>query len=1410
MKPVALFAVLFAFLFSGRAQTIYSDYQDGVIIFQLKTDKSVEIYPSVDGYVDFAEHPLLARMDGKYDIVSVKQLYPGHDYDLLERTYQIDFANPSRVEEMIKDFSSYREIEYAEKKELHHSFLTPNDTYYTNSFSNGQWGLYQINAGQAWDISTGDANTVVAVTDNAININHPDLVNKMVGGWDAVDSDTDPSPCGSNDGFHGSHVSGIVGAESNNNLGVASIGYDVSIMPVKIGNCNGSLTAGYEGIIWAADNGADVINMSWGGGGQSTYGQNVCDYAWNQGSILVAAAGNDGVNSVFYPAGYNNVVSVASTTSGDAKSSFSNYGTWIDISAPGSSILSCNEGTTYQVTQGTSMASPMVAGLLGLMKSHAVGASNSDLINCLYSSADNIDAANSSYVGFLGAGRINAYQAMVCANSFAFQLDAGISVINSPEGNQCSDTYAPEVVLRNFGSNTLNSAVITYQVSGSAPQIYNWSGTLTTGQTEVITLPSVTSAAGSYTITATTSSPNGGTDQNPSNDGETNNFTIIPNGDQVTLNILTDCYGSEITWEIIDDNSNTVASGGPYADVTGGQLEVETICLAPGCYTFNINDSYGDGMYGSQWTCTVDGDYSMQDGSGATLFTMTAANGDFGNGTFHNFCLTSPISDDAGITSIVDPNGIACSGNVSPEVILHNYGNQPLTSCVINYQLQGGSLQTYNWSGSLGSNQATNVILPTVGASSGSQLMTAYTTLPNGVVDGNNLNDTSEVNFTAYISGLTLPFTEDFESGFTSQNWMINNTDAGITWEIATVGGTTPGTQAAKMDFFNYGQQGERDELVTPMLDFTGQTTVDLYFEYAYRRFDQNSTDSLIVSISTDCGMTYERLVALGEDGTGSFATAYTNTSAFTPATGDWCMGTVGADCQTISLDAYAGQNSVFIKFEGYNAGTNGNNLFVDNINIMGDLVANCPVINVSTSDALCNGSADGSVSISATNGVTPLTYSMDNVNYGSISTFTGLADGNYMAYVKGADGCVDSVGFTISEPASLSLTTSVQDATCGVSDGSVTITVGGGTSPFQYSADGGSTFGSNSTISSLADGTYSIVVEDNNGCTSSTSAVINSSGASFTLSTSGDQSVCDGNSASLSASGVPAGGTYTWDQGLGTGASQTVSPSSTTTYTVTGEDAAGCSQTTTVTVTVNTTPTVTLTATSTEICEGETITLLASGAQTYTWSTGGSGSTLTVSPTSSTTYSVIGQNGSCASQSISESIVVNPLPTVVAAASTTNALVGEIISFTSSGSNATNYDWDFGDGGSSSLSDDDYSYNVQGTYTVELTGELNGCTSSAEVTVVIEDASSVEENDLMLTVYPNPSNGLINLNLINGSSEAVLEFYDLAGKQVIAPIQINGVNTIQIDASHLSEGVYLMQLRDGTNHLTKRVTIMR
>ena len=990
-----LFLSFLLFSIVGFSQTVHYWYQDGLVVFQLKTTTSFNI-PSKEKQVDFKSIDFLASLQEKYGIFSVTQLHPTDPDLLLRRTYQIEFSEMDRVEELIADLSKNQVIEYAEKKELHRHFLTPNDlganatnTAGTSPTTN-QWHLWKINAQQAWDLSTGSSNIVVAVTDDAILTTHVELTNKVLPGYDAPTGGTSTLPCGSNNGNHGTHVSGTVGAQTNNGTGVASIGYNVSVLPVKIGNCQGSLTHGYEGINWAANNGADVINMSWGGGGSSTYGQNICNAAFNAGAILVAAAGNDGTNQQFYPAAFNNVISVASTTPTDAKSSFSQYGTWIDIAAPGSNIRSTYASSLYSSISGTSMASPNVAGLVGLMKSYVPTASNQDIINCLLSSATNINSVNGSYIGQLGAGRINAFAALQCLGAFNLQTDAGITQINAPGSTVCGSTFTPQVTLRNFGTNALTSVTINYQWNGT-PQTFAWTGNLASAQSVVVSLPAQTAVSGNYTFTASTSNPNGTTDQNMTNNQSTLAFIVDPNGQTVNLSIITDCYGEEITWNIKNSANVTVASGGPYTNVAGGQTIPQTFCLPTGCYTFTINDSYGDGLNGAQWAaCGLNGNYFMTNATGTNLFQMTAANGNFGFSTTHNFCITAPTNlDDAAITSILSPSGTVCESTVTPQVEITNFGINPLTQATISYNT-GGAPQTFSWTGNLTTGQSATVSLPAIAVSGGNVIVSASTSLPNGQADDNSNNDQSQVTITAYTSGLSLPFTETFEnSPFTNGTWTISNPDNEYTWEIATIAGTTPGNKAAKMNFYQYAQSARRDGMISPRLNLNGYSSATMTFEHAYRRFDQTTSDSLIIYVSTNCGATFTRIFARGESGQGTFATATTTNQAFTPANAnEWCMGTVGSDCYSIDLSAFVNQQ-VLIKFEGFNSGTVGNNLFIDNINITGVLDQNAPTPSFTANNTtVCTGATvtfddQSTANITAWNwsfpGGTPATSTVEN-----------------------------------------------------------------------------------------------------------------------------------------------------------------------------------------------------------------------------------------------------------------------------------------------------------------------------------------------------------------------------------------------------------------------------------------------
>jgi subtilisin family serine protease/PKD repeat protein len=1069
----------------SQAQTVHEWYQDGIVIFQMKTDVQFTI-PVRDKTVDIERVGFISKLKDTYGIYEMIQMHPNDPDELLRHTYQIKFNDWAKVEALIKDIGRDSRIAYAEKKELHRNFLTPNDLGANTTTGTGMWHLYTMNAQQAWDLSTGDPNIVVAVTDNAILTTHQDLQNKLVQGYDAPTGSNDPNPCGSNDGNHGTHVSGTVGAETDNNIGVSSIGYNVSIMPIKIGNCTGALTHGYEGINYAGNNGADVVNMSWGGGGFSNYGQNVCNAAFNQGTILVAAAGNNNASQQFYPAAYNNVVAVASTTTNDSKSSFSQFGTWISVAAPGSAIRStyATSNTGYSRIQGTSMASPNVAGLLGLMKSYSPSASNQDLINCLLSTADNIDASNSNYLGQLGSGRINAFAALQCIGLFNLALDVGITEIIEPGPTVCGGSFTPQVRLRNFGTDPLTSVEINYDWNGT-PGLLNWTGNLSQGQSAIVSLPGQTASTGNYTFTASTSNPNSGTDLSTGNDAFSQSFVVDLNGQTVDLSLVLDCYGSEISWTIDDDLGNPVFSGGGYADNASGETVNASFCLPAGCYTFNITDTYGDGMYGSQWqTCSVNGDYTITDGGGNVLVQMSAPDADFGFGTSDPFCIIPPtILNDGGIADIITPNGINCSSTITPEVAIRNYGNNDLTSADINYQTSGG-LQTFAWTGNLATGQIENVTLPAIPTAGGIVNLTAYTSNPNGTSDDDPSNDQDVAQVNVFITPATLPFIEDFETNvFTSGEWTIENPDNDITWDLVTVGGITPGSTAAKIDFFSYSTAAQRDAMISPLISLVGYTSAEMDFDHAYRRFNQNAADSLLIYISADCGQTWDPVFAGAEDGTGSFATQTTNTTAFTPAVAaDWCFsGTVGASCFTIDLTPYV-QQEILVKFESYNAGTIGNNLFIDNINIDG-VPNNLPPVPdyALSSSTVCEGGTISFTDVS-TAGITNRNWSFP----GGVPTTSTLANpvityptaGNYdvtltVTNMNGTETLTTTNAINVITPPTTPVITQTGNNLSVVLQP-------GETANWTYN---GSNAGVGATITMTGSGSYSVVVTNGPNC---------------------------------------------------------------------------------------------------------------------------------------------------------------------------------------------------------------------------------------------------------------------------------------------------------------------------------------
>ena len=479
---IAIFLILGTSFGDVFAQSISPNYLDGKIWFKVKDNFPVETMYNRKAKIDFQNLDLKSfsytkHILNKYNLTRLARPYHMvKNEKKLSNVFLLEFADFNHVEEIIQDLIKNKAIEYAEKIPLARHCLVPNDPSYNSST---QWGLFKINAENAWNITTGSASVVVAVVDDAVQLTHPDLnaniwvnTGEIAGngidddgngyiddrnGYDVADNDNDPNPP-STAFAHGTHVAGIVGARGNNSTGIASIGYGIKVMAVKSTTTPTLVTNGYDGIVYAVNSGADIINMSWGGSSSSTTAASIITWAWNSGVVLIAAAGNNNVSTMFYPAGYAEVIAVASTSTVDDKSSFSNYGSWIDVSAPGSSIYSTVPMSTYAYMSGTSMASPMVSGLAGLVKSVNPGMTPTDIRNCLTTTADNIDAANPSYIGQLGGGRINAFAAVNCA----------ASTLSLPPQ---ADFYADYTTI------PAGASVIFTDISYYSPTSWNWTFT---------------------------------------------------------------------------------------------------------------------------------------------------------------------------------------------------------------------------------------------------------------------------------------------------------------------------------------------------------------------------------------------------------------------------------------------------------------------------------------------------------------------------------------------------------------------------------------------------------------------------------------------------------------------------------------------------------------------------------------------------------------------------------------------------------------------------------------------------------------------------------------------------------------------------------------------------------------------
>ena len=324
-------------------------------------------------------------------------------------------VEPGRELETIDSLNRDPNVLYAEPNYRAFAFDTvPNDEHYGN-----QWGLPKIEAPAAWDISTGSSDVVIAVVDTGIDLDHLDLScsGKLTAGWDFVNNDATPD----DDHGHGSHVAGIAAACTNNSRGVAGVAWGARLMPVKVLDYSGNGT--YEGVAagvtYAVNQGADIINLSLGGFDDSTTLATAIQYADAHGVLVAAAAGNcaqDGyqcnylINPIMYPAAYSTTIAVAATDFSDNRASFSEHHPYVDVAAPGVGIYSTWRNGGYTWLDGTSMATPHVAGLAALLWSLDPSLTHDEVRDIIQSTADDLGASGKD--DYFGYGRINAWRAL--------------------------------------------------------------------------------------------------------------------------------------------------------------------------------------------------------------------------------------------------------------------------------------------------------------------------------------------------------------------------------------------------------------------------------------------------------------------------------------------------------------------------------------------------------------------------------------------------------------------------------------------------------------------------------------------------------------------------------------------------------------------------------------------------------------------------------------------------------------------------------------------------------------------------------------------------------------------------------------------------------------------------------------
>ena len=651
----------------------------------------------------------ISVLHAKHNVESLHPLFPYLARPSLnpnlKRIYLLRFSPDAPLEALKTAYQQNPLVEAVEYNYLRPTLadpVIPNDPKYSE-----QWNLPLMKLPQAWAVEKGNRSVVIAIIDSGIDYRHEDLAPKAwinpgeipengldddgngytddVYGWDFTDApnlqaegdylEGDNEPI--DESGHGTHVAGIAGAMPNNGIGVAGVAWECPLMAIRAGLSLGGSSRMQDddsasAIVYAADNGASVINMSWGSERRSFVIQDAIDYAYAQGAVLVAAAGNSQKPAAIFPAAYRKVIAVASTEQHQQRFYQSNFGASIDIGAPGNVILSTQINNQYRLLTGTSMASPHVAGVAALILAKRPALTHEEVRHILINTADPVHREESDELDekFVGAGTVNAQRALFASSA----LQARILSPETNSGGADSITF-----IGNTGGYKFQSWQLSYGESTVPTEFTPFTQPATTQKIgETLTIWDTTTVPeGIYTVRLTVTA----TDGHQTHDQVVLSVDLTP-PQVISLTATETLYAERsltlFTWATDDVTQNTLyyrrkGSLAPFAPFSTTDLGVEhalSLGFEPGTYQFFVEAENITNL-------------KTKEDNGGAFYTVDVATGYISPNGFSEKPLGIPPLHIANVIADFDGDG-------QPEIL-----GSPLASDAIDSEAQAAILVIY-------------------------------------------------------------------------------------------------------------------------------------------------------------------------------------------------------------------------------------------------------------------------------------------------------------------------------------------------------------------------------------------------------------------------------------------------------------------------------------------------------------------------------------------------------------------------------------------------------------------------------------------------------------------------------------------------------------------------------------------